>query len=72
MTIILPINYYKKDVAMNALLIFSVRLILGIVFGLVIIRLFRPEWGVFHGVGTGLLLVAGAYAMQLFRKKKQE
>ncbi|MCM2285363.1 MAG: hypothetical protein NDI81_11320 [Desulfobacula sp.] len=57
---------------MNSLLIFIVRLILGLVFGILLIRLFRPEWGIFHGVGAGLVLVALAYAMVFFRKKKQE
>lgn len=55
---------------MNAFLIFVVRLILGLVFGIIIIRLFRPEWGIFHGVGAGLILVALAYVMAFFRKKK--
>ena len=57
---------------MNAFLIFVVRLILGLVFGILLIRLFRPEWGVYHGVITGLVLVALAYGMALFRKKKPE
>jgi hypothetical protein len=57
---------------MNALLIFVVRLILGLVFGIFLIRLFRPEWGIFHGVAAGLILVALAYAMALVRKKKNE
>ncbi len=55
---------------MNALLIFVVRLILGLVFGILLTRLFRPEWGIYHGVGTGLILVALAYAMAFFRTKK--
>ncbi len=55
---------------MNAFLIFVVRLILGLVFGIIIIRLFRPEWGIFHGVVAGLILVALAYVMAFFRKKK--
>jgi len=57
---------------MNALLIFVVRLILGLVFGIILTRLFRPEWEIYHGVATGLVLVALAYGMALFRKKKQE
>lgn len=56
---------------MNALLIFTVRLILGLVFGILLIRMFRPEWPVFHGVITGLVLVALAYGMAFFRKKRQ-
>ena len=55
---------------MNALLIFTVRLILGLVFGILLTRLFRPEWGIFQGVVTGLILVALAYGMAFFRKKK--
>ncbi|MCA1794694.1 MAG: hypothetical protein ABR534_08425 [Desulfotignum sp.] len=55
---------------MNALLIFLVRLILGLVFGILLIRVFRPEWGIFNGVLTGLVLVALAYGMQYFKKPK--
>ncbi len=57
---------------MNSFLIFIVRLILGLVFGILLIRMFRPEWGLFHGIGTGLVLVALAYVMVFFKKKKQE
>jgi uncharacterized membrane protein len=57
---------------MNTLLIFIVRLILGLVFGILIIRMFRPEWTIFHGVIAGLILVTLAYGMAFFRKKKNE
>ncbi|MBW2654877.1 MAG: hypothetical protein JRC91_08070 [Deltaproteobacteria bacterium] len=57
---------------MNTFLIFVVRLILGLVFGIFLIRMFRPEWGIYHGIATGLVLVALAYGMALFRKKKQK
>ncbi len=57
---------------MNAFLIFVVRLILGLVFGIFLARLFRPEWGIYQGVATGLVLVALAYGMAFFRKKKQQ
>jgi cytochrome bd-type quinol oxidase subunit 1 len=53
------------------LLIFVVRLILGIVFGIFLIRLFRPEWGIYHGVAAGLILVALAYGMAFFKKRTQ-
>ena len=56
---------------MNTLLIFIVRLIIGVVFGIILIRMFRPEWTVFHGIITGLVLVALAYGMAFFRKKKE-
>ncbi len=55
---------------MNTFLIFVVRLILGLVFGIFLIRMFRPEWGIYHGVAAGLVLVALAYGMAFFRKKK--
>ncbi len=57
---------------MNTFLIFVVRLILGLVFGIFLTRLFRPEWGIYQGVATGLVLVALAYGMAFFRKKKQQ
>jgi multisubunit Na+/H+ antiporter MnhB subunit len=56
---------------MNALIIFFVRLILGLAFGILLIRMFRPEWGIYQGVITGILLVALAYAFSFFRKPKQ-
>lgn len=55
---------------MNSLLIFVVRLILGLVFGILLIRVFRPEWGLGSGIVTGLILVALAYAMRYFRSSK--
>lgn len=56
---------------MNALLIFAVRLILGLTFGILLTRLFRPDWGIYHGVVTGIILTALAYAMSYFRKSKK-
>ena len=52
---------------MNSFLIFIVRLILGLVFGILLIRVFRPEWGLLQGIVTGLILVALAYAMRYFK-----
>ena len=56
---------------MNALIIFLVRLIIGLAFGIILIRLFRPEWGIYHGIITGIILVALAYGLSFFRKRKQ-
>ncbi|MEE4363690.1 MAG: hypothetical protein V2J08_07140 [Desulfotignum sp.] len=53
---------------MNALLIFVVRLILGLAFGILLIRVFKPEWGMGNGILTGLVLVALAYGIQYFKK----
>jgi len=55
---------------MNKILIFVVRLILGLVFGIILTRLFRPEWNIYQGVATGLVLVALAYGLAFFRKKR--
>jgi len=56
---------------MNALLIFIVRLIIGLVFGILLTRMFRPDWSIYQGVGMGIALVALAYVMGYFRKRKQ-
>ncbi len=55
---------------MNTLLIFVIRLILGLVFGILLIRVFRPEWGLFYGAITGLVLVALAYGLRFFKTPK--
>ena len=55
---------------MNTLLIFVIRLILGMVFGILLIRVFRPEWGLFHGIVTGLILVALAYGLRYLKTPK--
>ena len=50
---------------MNNFYILVVRLILGLVFGILITRIFKPDWGMFAGALTGLGLVAAAYFMQM-------
>jgi hypothetical protein len=54
---------------MNSLAIFVVRLILGLVFGILLTRLFKPDWEIYHGALIGLVLVGLAYGMAFFRKK---
>jgi hypothetical protein len=54
---------------MNSLAIFVVRLILGLVFGIILTRLFKPDWEIYHGALIGLALVGLAYGMAFFRKK---
>ena len=53
---------------MNALIIFTIRLIIGLAFGIILTRLFKPDWGIYHGVATGVILVALAYAMSYYRE----
>lgn len=55
---------------MNELLIFLVRVILGIFFGVILIRVFRPDWGIYHGIATGLALVSLSYILKYYREKK--
>jgi hypothetical protein len=54
---------------MNTFIIILVRLIIGLSFGILLIRMFRPEWGIYHGVITGIILVALAHVLSFFRKK---
>ncbi len=56
---------------MNQLIIFTVRLILGLAFGIILTRLFRPDWGIFLGMITGIVLVALSYGLSFYRKRKQ-
>ncbi len=71
MIIILPINTILKEGLMNTLLIFIVRLIVGLVFGIILARLFKPDWEIYQGAILGIGLVALAYGFTLFRKKNE-
>ncbi len=55
---------------MNALIIFTIRLIMGLAFGIILTRLFKPDWGIFYGMGVGIILVVLAYGMSFLRKPK--
>ncbi|MGD9733559.1 MAG: hypothetical protein AB7U45_15385 [Desulfamplus sp.] len=57
---------------MNDFYIFIARLILGMMFGVLLTRIFRPEWSIIHGIGMGLLLVIAAYLMQIMRNKNKK
>lgn len=67
----LVLEFNERTHHMNALIVFLVKLILGLTFGIILIRLFRPEWGIYHGVVTGVILVALSYGLGYFRKKQQ-
>ncbi len=56
---------------MNGFYIFIARLILGMVFGILLTRTFRPEWSIFHGLVMGAGLVAAAYLMQMMKNRKK-
>ncbi|MFH2092431.1 MAG: hypothetical protein ABIJ31_08715 [Pseudomonadota bacterium] len=53
---------------MNTLLLFIVRLILGLVFGILLTRLFQPDWPVYQGAILGLILVTLTYGMAYLKK----
>ncbi len=57
---------------MSSFPVFVVRLILGMAFGILLTRIFRPEWTLFHGLALGGGLVAAAYLMQMMRQRKSK
>ncbi len=57
---------------MNIFLIFVARLILGLVFGILIARMFKPEWEIYQGALMGIGLVGLSYGMSFFRTRKKE
>ena len=57
---------------MNALVIFVVRLILGLVFGILLTRIFKPDWPTVNGALVGIGLVALSYGMAYYRKLKSK
>ncbi len=56
---------------MNDFYIFIIRLILGIAFGILLTRIFRPEWSILHGLVMGLLLVAASYLLHTLRNRNK-
>ena len=52
--------------------VFVIRIILGIVFGVVLARVFNPDWSVFQGAGLGVLLVVAAYLLDFMKKRKKK
>lgn len=54
---------------MSGFPIVIIRLILSGVFGILIGRIFRPEWGFKGGILIGVGLFAAAYLMQMFRHR---
>ncbi len=56
---------------MNGFYIFVVRVMLGMVFGILLTRIFRPEWSIFQGLAMGGGLVAAAYIMQMIKQRNK-
>ncbi|MCK5097188.1 MAG: hypothetical protein KAR45_03755 [Desulfobacteraceae bacterium] len=57
---------------MRNLYVFVIRFILGIVFGIVLARIFNPEWSMFQGAGLGLAFVAVAYLLDFIKNRKKQ
>ncbi|MCD4742056.1 MAG: hypothetical protein K8R67_06195 [Desulfobacteraceae bacterium] len=51
--------------------VFVIRIILGIVLGIVLARIFNPDWSILQGAGLGVILVAIAYLMDSLKKRKK-
>ncbi len=51
--------------------VFVIRIMLGIVFGIVLARVFNPDWNVFQGAGLGVGFVAVAYLLDFMKKRKK-
>lgn len=56
---------------MRNLYVFVIRFILGIVFGIVLARMFNPDWSTLQGAALGVTLVAIAYLLDVMRKRKK-
>ncbi len=65
----LPDNLRTNKI-MSSFYIFIARLILGMMFGVLLTKIFRPDWSMMHGFSMGVLLVAAAYLMQVMRNRK--
>jgi hypothetical protein len=59
----------KEAEQMNSFYVFIIRLILGLVFGILLTRIFKPDWSIYYGAGVGFLLIGAAYLMAFFRKR---
>ena len=52
--------------------VFVIRFILGIVFGIVLSRMFNPDWSTFQGAGLGAAFVAAAYFLDFMKNRKKQ
>ncbi len=52
--------------------IFVIRAILGVVFAVILMRIFHPEFHIVYVAGFAVVLVALAYLLEFWRRKKME
>ena len=57
---------------MSSLVIFVVRAILGIIFAILVMRLFHPDAGMVTVMILAVIFVGLAYIFESFRKKKND
>lgn len=57
---------------MNRLFVFVLRVILGAIFGVILVRLFYPQAGVAWVIGAAVALVGLAYITEYFRMKGRD
>jgi uncharacterized membrane protein HdeD (DUF308 family) len=57
---------------MNALIIFTIRAVTGIIGAVLVTRFFHPKAGIVELVGLAIFLVGVAYVMEAFRKRKKD
>ena len=57
---------------MNKLVVFTIRLILGTIFGVILTRFFYPKAGIIFIVGAGITLVGLAYITEYVRIKGRD
>ena len=61
-----------KENKMKNFYVFVIRFMLGIVFGIVLARMFNPDWSTFQGAALGVILVAIAYLLDGLKKRKKQ
>ena len=61
---------YNREFQVNQFYIFIIRAILGGVFAVIAVRIFKPNAGVEFTVLLGVILVGLAYLKEYYRKRK--
>ena len=57
---------------MRPFIIFAIRAILGILFAILVMRIFHPDAGMVTVMIVAVILVGLAYILESFRKRKRE
>ena len=57
---------------MGSLGIFIIRLILGVAFAVILMRLFYPGFNPMYAVGLGIILISLAYLLEFLKMRNQK